>query len=218
MKSEPKRRGRPPRIDQAQIVAAARALAPGTLTMQSVADALGVDRTTLHYYVGDRDGLLELVVTDLFETELREIELPDDGRWQDFLRAHANAVHRGVLKVGATNTHFRLRLDAGLAITERVLEALTSTGFTADEAGRILTLTSGIAYSAAHDQLGTEQSKLRQTPELVRALNERPADDFPLLNEIVANRTDATAAARDFAFGLDVVIAGLEATLVEHRR
>ena len=213
MKSEPKRRGRPPRIDHAQIVAAARALPPGTLTMQSVADALGVDRTTLHYYVGDRDGLLELVVTDLFQSELRAIELPDDGRWQDFLRAHAIAVHRGVLKVGATNTHFRLRQNAGLAITERVLEALNRAGFSTEEAGRILNLTSGIAYSAAHDQLDTEQSKLRQTPELARALNELPTADFPLLNEIVAARTDTTAAVRDFEFGLDVVIAGLEVRL-----
>ncbi len=99
-------RGRPPRIDQKQIVAAARAIAPGALTMQAVADALGVDRTTLHYYVGDRDGLLELVVADLFDSELRSLKLPENASWQEVLRAYGSAIRQGVLKLGLTTTSF----------------------------------------------------------------------------------------------------------------
>lgn len=76
--------------------------------MQAVADALGVDRTALHYYVGDRDGLLELVVADLFDAELGAIDLPADAAWQDVLRAYANAIHQGVLKYGATRMNFRI--------------------------------------------------------------------------------------------------------------
>lgn len=183
--------------------------------MQAVADALGVDRTSLHYYVGDRDGLLELVVADLFESELRGIELPENGDWQDLLRAYANAIHRGVLNVRATGTHFRLRGTGSLVLAERVLRSLTDAGFGIDDAGRILTLVSGMALSAAHDLLGGEQSKLHQQPEVARALNEVPEGEFPLLGSVVANRAGAGAAGKDFAFSLDVVLAGLQQRLLD---
>src|SRR5689334_6406529 len=50
----PRRRGRPPTIDRAGIVAAARRLDPKTLTLQAVADDLGVQRQSLSYHVADR--------------------------------------------------------------------------------------------------------------------------------------------------------------------
>ncbi|MCV7355096.1 TetR/AcrR family transcriptional regulator [Mycolicibacterium fluoranthenivorans] len=206
----PRRRGRPRRISHEQIVEAARGIAPAELTMQAVADALGVDRTALHYYVGDRDGLLELVVADLFDTELRTVELPAHADWREVLRAYASAVRDGVLRCGVTATNFRLRGiggTAGLALAERVLVVLTGAGFAVDDAGRILTLVAGIAMSAAHDVLGSAESRLHhQTPEVARALNELPAQDFPLLSAVVADRPGAD----DFDFNLGVVIAGLE--------
>jgi AcrR family transcriptional regulator len=212
-------RGRPPRIDQQQIVAAARAIPPGALTMQAVADALGVDRTTLHYYVGDRDGLLELVVADLFEAELRSIKLPEGASWQEILRAYGTAIHQGVLKLGVTATSFRLSGTGGaasLALAEQVLRALTAAGFGTDDAGRVLTLVSGLAMSAAHDVLGSAGSRLHhQTPEVVRALKDLPSSDFPLLSGVVADRGVAGTAAQDFDFNLDIVIAGLERFLAE---
>lgn len=214
-------RGRPPRIDQKQIVAAARAIAPGALTMQAVADALGVDRTTLHYYVGDRDGLLELVVADLFDHELRAIKLPEGASWQEILRAYGSAIRQGVLKLGVTATSFRLSGTGGaasLALAEQVLAALTSAGFHIDDAGRVLTLVSGLAMSAAHDVLGTAQSRLHhQTPEVVRALKDLASSDFPLLSGVVAQRGSDVIAAGDFDFNfnLDIVIAGLERFLAE---
>lgn len=187
---------------------------PGELTMQAVADALGVDRTTLHYYVGDRDGLLELVVADLFETELRSIRLPEGASWQEILRAYGSAIRQGVLKLGLTATSFRLSGTGGaasLALAEQVLRALTTAGFGTDDAGRALTLVSGLAMSAAHDVLGSAGSRLRhQTPEVVRALKDLPSSDFPLLSEVVAERGAATTATDDFDFNLDIVIAGLE--------
>jgi AcrR family transcriptional regulator len=181
--------------------------------MQAVADALGVDRTALHYYVGDRDGLLELVVADLFDAELGAVELPEDADWREVLRASASAIREGVLRCGVTTTNFRIRGiggSAGLALAERVLGALTGAGFTVDQAGRALTLVAGIAMSAAHDVLGSDQSRLRhQTPEVARALKDLPAQDFPLLTAVVADRPGTD----DFDFNLGIVIAGLESHL-----
>ncbi|MHC9296925.1 TetR/AcrR family transcriptional regulator C-terminal domain-containing protein [Mycobacterium sp. LTG2003] len=214
-----RRRGRPRRIDRDQILEAARSIAPEDLTMQAVADVLGVDRTALHYYVGDRDGLLELVVADLFDTELREIELPDDTPWQDVLRAYGKAIRHGVLKYGATGTNFRISGIGGaasLGLAERVLRALSVAGFDVDDSGRILTLVSGIAMSAAHDVLGAADSRLRhQTPEVARALKDLAESDFPLLGAVVAGRS--APGADDFEFNLGIVIAGLEQHLVANR-
>lgn len=206
------RRGRPPRIDRARIVAAARAIAPEDLTMQAVADALGVDRSSLNYYVGDRGGLLELIVTDLFDAELRDFELPDDADWTGVLRAYGKAVHRGVVHLQATAAQFQLRGTQSLALAERVLEALTAAGFTMAEGGHILSLVSGVAYTAARDLLGGEQSRSQHTSEVARALGEAPAGRFALLGAVIADRAVA-GTADDFEFSLDVVIDGLQLRL-----
>lgn len=182
--------------------------------MQAVADVLGVDRTALHYYVGDRDGLLELVIADLFDAELRSVELPEGAGWQDILRAYGSAIRQGVLNLGATGMNFRLSGTGGavsLALAERVLAALTAGGFDIADAARILTLVSGLAMSAAHDVLGASDSRLHhQTPEVARALKDLPAADFPLLGAVVADREPSISAVQDFDFNLEVIIAGLE--------
>ena len=112
-----------------------------------------------------------------------------------------------------TGTHFRLRGTGSLVLAERVLRALTDAGFDIDDAGRTLTLVSGIAFSAAHDLLGGEQSKLHQQPEVARALGEVTEGGFELLGAVVANRAAVAAAAHDFEFSLDVVISGLQQKL-----
>jgi AcrR family transcriptional regulator len=206
------RRGRPPRIDRARIVEAARAIAPEDLTMQAVADALGVDRSSLNYYVGDRGGLLELMVADLFDAELRDFVLPEDAEWTDVLRAYGKALHRGVVHLQATATHVQLRGTHSLALAERVLESLTAAGFTVAEGGHILSLVSGVAYTAARDLLGGDQSRSHHTSEVTRVLGAAPAGQFALLGEIIANRAVA-GTADDFAFSLDVVIDGLQLRL-----
>ncbi|MFV8264541.1 TetR/AcrR family transcriptional regulator C-terminal domain-containing protein [Mycolicibacterium peregrinum] len=92
-----------------------------------------------------------------------------------------------------------------------MLRTLTAAGFGTDDAGRVLTLVSGLAMSAAHDVLGSAGSRLHhQTPEVVRALKDLPSSDFPLLSGVVADRGVAGTAAQDFDFNLDIVIAGLE--------
>lgn len=148
-------RGRPPRISRDQIVAAARSISTGDLTMQAVADALGVSRKALHYYVGDRAGLLTLMVLDQFERELAAVELPTDDDWRATLRAYAVAFRDGLIRVGiqdrATDfTQVRgLSTAAALAMADRVLDALLSAGLDPDSARRGLTAASNIAQSAA---------------------------------------------------------------------
>ena len=70
------------------------------LTMQAVAEALGVDPKALNYHVGDREGLRGLVALDVFETELGRVELPADGDWRVVTRSYAAALRDAFTQLG----------------------------------------------------------------------------------------------------------------------
>lgn len=211
-------RGRPPRLSRDQIVAAARDVASAGLTMQAVADALGVSRKALHYYVGDREGLLTLVIADLFERELTAVELPDGDDWRAILRAYAVAFRDGLVQVGAATDFSRLRgigEAAALALADRVLDALLTAGFTPDVARYGLTAASNIAQSAAHSSAAQTPSGMhRHRAETSAALESEPQDTYPALRTVLAcaqfQRHDAE---HQFDFELEVLISGLEGLL-----
>ena len=76
---------------------------------------------------------------------------------------------------------------------------------------------SGVAYTAARDLLGGDQSRSHHTSEVTRVLGEAPAGQFALLGEIIASRSVA-GTADDFEFSLDVVIDGLQLRLARQGR
>ncbi|KUI22912.1 TetR family transcriptional regulator [Mycobacterium sp. GA-1285] len=211
-------RGRPARISRDQIVAAARDVASADLTMQAVADALGVSRKALHYYVGDREGLLTLVVADLFERELTSVELPDGDDWRAVLRAYTVAFRNGLIQVGAATDFTRLRgigAAAALALADRVLDALLSAGFTPDTARYGLTAASNIAQSAAHSSAAQTPSGVhRHRAETSAALESEPDDTYPALRAVLASAEPKRHdAEHQFDFEVEVLIAGLERLL-----
>lgn len=185
--------------------------------MQAVADALDVDRKALHRYVGDKDGLLELVVADLFDAELKRVELPSEVPWQELLRIYTTAVRDGIARSGSVQTYYRLSGPGGsasLALAERVLHALVDAGFDIKDAGGILTFLGDVAFSAARNAvLAAEVRGHPQTPEVAQALSTLPQTDFPLLREVIDIRR-ADASDRDFDLDLRILIAGLESLLV----
>ncbi|KUI37333.1 TetR/AcrR family transcriptional regulator [Mycobacterium sp. GA-2829] len=202
-------RGRPARISREQIVAAARRAPGPELTMQGVADELGVSRKALHYYVGNRQGLLTLVVVDRFEQELERVELPADGDWRAVLRAYAHAYRDGLVQVGVVAEHTPFRgvgATAVLALAERVLAALLDAGFSPENARRGVTAVANIAQSAA-------QNVLRDIhrAETRAALENVAEGDYPALRRVL--ETAPHPDHGQFEFELDLAIAGLERLL-----
>lgn len=183
--------------------------------MQAVADALGVSRKALHYYVGDREGLLSLVLLDRFERELGGVELPEDGDWRKVLRAYAVAFRDGLIQVGVATDFNRLRgigAAAALALADRVLAALLSAGFDPDTARHALTAASNIAQSAAHDSAAQTASGMhRHRAETAAALEAEPADTYPALRRVLSSADSQRRDAEEqFDFELDLLIAGLD--------
>jgi AcrR family transcriptional regulator len=186
--------------------------------MQAVADALGVTRKALHYYVGDREGLLTLVVLDLFELEVGGVELPTDGDWRAVLRAYAIAFRDGLIQVGVATDFTRLRgigAAAALALADRVLDVLLTAGLDPDSARHGLTAASNIAQSAAHSVAAqTASGAHHHRAETSAALQNEPDDTYPALRAVLASvESECHDAQTQFDFELDLVIAGLERIL-----
>jgi AcrR family transcriptional regulator len=183
--------------------------------MQAVADELNVSRKALHYYVGDREGLLTLLVLDLFERELGAVELPVGGDWRAVLRAYALAFRDGLIHVGVATDFTRLRglsAAAALSLADRVLEALLSAGMDPDTARHGLTAASNIAQSAAHTVVAqTAAGVHRHRAETSAALRHEPQDTYPALRRVLASvESEVHDAQSQFEFELDLLIAGLE--------
>jgi AcrR family transcriptional regulator len=218
--TEPARaaRGRPPRISREQIVEAARSVAATGLTMQAVADALGVNRKALHYYVGDREGLLTLVVLDLFDRQLNRVELPSGGDWRAVLAAYAVAFRDGLVEVGTVTDFTQLHgigVEAALALAERVLDALLAAGFDPDSARHGLTAASNMAQSAAQSILAqTAAGEHQHRAQTSAALQRAPQHTYPALRRVLASAdSQGRDAERQFEFELELLIAGLDRLL-----
>ena|SRR5271167_3854249 len=209
----PRTRGRPARISRERIIAAARTIAPEALTMQKVADVLGVDPKALNYHVRDRDGLRQLVVLDAFESELRRVKIPG-GDWRDVVRAYVHALREATIKLGVLAVAIHLPGSQGLGAldpVESVLQALVGAGLDIEEAGRTLTFITELAYAAGRDALRMAENPVHpDVPGISTALRSAAADDFPVLRQVVAAREDAGPDNGQLEFSIDLVIAGLE--------
>lgn len=209
-------RGRPRQINRERIVSAARDLAPNGLTMQAVADALGVDPKALNYHVGDRDTLRELVAVDVFESELCRLALVDGDDWRDMLRTYANALRDASVKLGVLVTYFRLPSTGigALKPVERILRILVDAGFTADEAGHALRLVSELGHAAGREAVFLAQGQAPpNVPEVATAIEGAAEGAFPVLQQVIAGRNDDASDVHQLEFSMNVVVEGLERLL-----
>lgn len=208
-----RQRGRPRRISRDRIVSAARSIAPEALTMQAVAELLGVDPKALNYHVGDRDGLRELVALDVFESALTRVALPAGGDWRSVLRTYCAALRDAVVELGVLATHFRLPPTGigALAPVERVLQELVGAGFSVADAGHALRLVTELGHAAGREAVFVAQSAVRpNVDEVATALGGAAEGSFPMLRQVVAARGNDTDDEAQLLFSLDVVITGLE--------
>lgn len=209
----PRARGRPPLISRESILAAARGIDPDLLTMQRVADALGVGPKALNYHVGDRDGLRQMVALDVFESELRRVEIPDGGDWREVVRAYVAALREAIIKLGTWAVSIHLPGSQGLGTldpVERVLQALVGAGLDIDQAARTLTLITDMAYSAGRDAVRlTEDPVHPEVPAVAIALRAADDDEFPVLRQVIAAQEHASLD-HQLDFSIELVISGLE--------
>lgn len=208
-----RRRGRPARVDRARIIAAARTMDPQTVTMQAVAEELGVDRKTLNYHVSDREGLLELVALDVLAERLPPPAAAPPADWQQALRDFAIGMHDALTQMGTLFEYVRMPLDAGLRpleSTEELLTVLVEAGFDPDDATRAASMLAQVVYVSARDAvLTTRNGGDHPQYQAMRAvLADAEPDRMPHVRRLVDQRQSG-----QLAFNLDVLIDGLSRRL-----
>jgi TetR/AcrR family tetracycline transcriptional repressor len=192
-------------------------LAPEAMTMQAVAESLGVDPKALNYHVGDREGLRALVAFDVFASELRSVELPVGGDWRLVVRSYAAALRDAFIQLGVLATSFHLPAASGLgalAPVEQVLRSLVDAGLDVEQAGRALTLITETAYTAGRAAVLVTRNRVHpNVPEVAGALQRAAREDFPILRQLAGARDGTGQDADQLDFNLAVIIAGLERRL-----
>ncbi len=146
----PTRLGRPPIIDRDLIAQTASELGLGNLTMQAVADRLGVSVASLYYHVQDRAELIRLGA----EYTASRIGLPEDRdqhwsiwltEWAEYSRA-AFAAEPAALQQFMAGT---LGADRVLENIDAIISLLLRQGFSPEEAMNAYALVSACAIGAA---------------------------------------------------------------------
>jgi AcrR family transcriptional regulator len=185
------------------------------VTMRRLGRELGVEAMSLYNHVPSKEDLL----SGILETVLGQFELPqDDGDWLERLRDLAMAyrrlllAHPNVLSLFAEHRH----LDPGcLQPIELTLEALRSGGLSVEETTTAYHMLVGYVMGHATLEIAGVMSgdpDPEHAAQHEAFLHTFPRDRFPRMAEMLPYLKHCDHEA-EFEFGLDMLLAGLEAKL-----
>jgi len=207
-------------LDAARDLADREGLA--ALSMRRLALALGVEAMSLYNHVASKDALLD----GLLEAVMGEIEVPSAGLpWKEALRRRSASARRVFLRHPWAPGLSESRRNAGpvrLAACEAVLAVFARAGFSERLAmSAFLVLDSflyGFTLQEAHFPApGAERVEAVSTFRAQHDLSRFP--EVARISEAARLQAQEGAAGYDdeFAFGLDLVLDGLETRLVREQ-
>jgi TetR/AcrR family tetracycline transcriptional repressor len=210
----PRRAGQAP-LTRERIVTAALALIDeaglDALSMRRLGRELGVDPMAVYHHVPNKDELLRAVVHQVFA----ELRVPHkEGTWQERVREWAAAYREVAL--AHPNLVLRMLADtatvavAAAAVNESLYAALEESGLAPIDAVQ----GADVIVDFVHGVVLAESSAATHGEEAVAAFN-AALDGLPPENVAVQRRLLEAAGEQrrdSFVFGLDVILAGLEAT------
>lgn len=197
-----------------RVIEAARSLDPDTLTVQAVADALGVDRKAVSHHVSGRDALLAMVAMETFSDNFSAEEIAGHPCWQDACRAYARGFVNSALAAGSLAEHLRLQdaqVTRVLEPTEAALRTMVDAGFDDEAAMRSLSLLANICLAFVRDAVLASRTGAPPRPMILRkALEQRDARRFETLSRIAALPVTTYDDAQ-FELSVETFILGTEA-------
>lgn len=176
------------------------------LSMRTLAQHLGSGTATLYRHFSNRAQLIAQVV-DLVLGEVANAPTPEGQNWQEVASAGAHASFAALARHPNVS---RLLLDQmplgpnSMALRERSLTTLLSSGFTPDMAARIHATISRYVLGFAV-QLSTQSDA--DAAHAVETFQAASPEKFPAT--LAAARTMPVPLETEFAFGLDLIIKGL---------
>jgi AcrR family transcriptional regulator len=194
------------------------------VTIRRLAKELGVTPMALYWHFRSKDELLDGVAASIFE----EIDLSVDAsaRWQEQLRALLGSMlgvlraHRSTAILLSTRT---VSSEGSLRATEVALDILGRGGFSPAEATQIArhalstvtNLVSGEPGVVAREESGTVIDARRRARLFLESL---PPERYPRLVEAATPLSEGVDPDTYFAFGLDLLLAGIEAIAARKRQ
>lgn len=201
-------------IDKDRVVRAAIELADRdgleSLTMRKLADALGVGTMSAYYYVANKDALLDEMVDVVYS----EIEPPgSDAGWKTAMRDLAFSVCDALRRHPWATPLMESRAEPGpanLRHHDHVLRLLVEAGFTIEMAVHAYNAIDSYVYGFALQ----ERNLPFESPDKVRDVAEhilaRAAEEYPYLARVTAQFAADYDYRQEFAFGLDLLLDGIE--------
>jgi AcrR family transcriptional regulator len=220
--SKTRKAAKPRTLNRERVLRAAVALADGRgldeLTMRNLAKQLDVEAMSLYNHVANKSDLLDGMIDLVFG----EIEAPRaGGDWKAEMRKRAVSTRNVLLRHRWAVGEMEGRASHGpanLAVHDAVLGCLRAAGFSIEMTVHAMSVQDAYIYGFALQQ--TDMSA--RTPEDFAAEAQRQmvdyADalaDYPHLVEVVGGYVAKAGYDydREFVFGLDVILDGLERLL-----
>ena len=186
------------------------------LSMRQLAKELGVDPMAIYHHLPNKRALLSGLIEKAF-SGMRVPEPEDTGDWRERVRRWACAfreVARAHPKlVPHLASYPEAASEATLESTEELYAAFEAAGMTPTQivgaVGVVVDYLNGYALAEASGVLG-EPDEQR---EMLEMLDARPRGELPAMRRTL-EALSGEDLETDFEFGLEVVLAGLEATAV----
>ena len=190
----------------------------GALSMRRLAKDLGVDPMAIYHHLPNKRALLSGMIEKAF-SEMRVPEGAENWDWRERVRAWARAF-RDVARthpklVPQLASYPEAAAEATLESTEELYAAFEAAGMPPREivaaVGVVVDYLIGFALAEASGAVGQPDEQR----EMIAMLDARPRGELPAMRRTFETLADENLGT-DFEFGLDVVLAGLEA--INNRR
>jgi len=184
-----------------------------SLTMRKLGEKLGVEAMSLYNHVANKDDILDGIVDLVFS----EIAVPSArADWKAAMRRRGISARDVLLRHPWATSLMQTRTRPGPATLrhhDAVLGSLRKAGFTVDMAAHAFSVMDGYIYGFALQQINLPSHTSEEAAELAESiLRELPADEYPHLAEMIVEHAlkPGYDYAEEFAFGLDLILDGLE--------
>jgi AcrR family transcriptional regulator len=209
-------------LNRERVLHAAVALADESgseaLSMRKLGEAVGVEAMSLYHHVANKDDLLDGMIDVVFG----EIEMPSDcGDWMGSMRRRALSARQVLARHGWAIRFMESRTSPGPATLrhhDAVLGCLRNAGFSVRLAAHAFSVLDSYVYGFALQERSLPFDTPQQTAELAQEILARfPVNEYPHLAELTAEHVlqPGYDYGNEFAFGLDLILEGLEKLRVE---
>ncbi|HJV12762.1 MAG TPA: TetR/AcrR family transcriptional regulator C-terminal domain-containing protein [Propionibacteriaceae bacterium] len=212
-----------PRTVVERAVAVAEAEGLEAVTIRRLANDLGVTPMALYWHYSSKDELLDGMAASVFEAIDPSLETKES--WQEQLRALLSSIldalraHPSTAALLSTRT---VSTEHGLRTTEVMLEVMRRGGFSPAEATQIArhALSTVVNLVAREPGVVAREESGRLTDDRRRGrlfLESLPPERYPRLVEAARPLSEGVEPDVYFAFGLDLLLAGIEAIAARKR-